>query len=216
MSNKKQIIAPLAILLVGVGLFFGIASLKKPPETKPEKVVSPVVNVAPMVVRPLRLQVDSHGVVEPKHLTRLVAQVNGELVYLSPRFVTGGFVKKGQLLARIDPSDYQALVTESVANLASAEAALELEQAQGQVAAAEWRNISDHTPTGLGLRKPQLAQEQARVSAARAAVTRAERNLERTRILAPYDALIQGREVSLGAYVSTGTELGRLQGIAVA
>ncbi|TQV76014.1 efflux RND transporter periplasmic adaptor subunit [Exilibacterium tricleocarpae] len=216
MNKKKQILYPLVILALGAGLYWGISSLEKPPQTKAPKAVAPLVNVVPVTVEPLQLQVDSHGVVEPKYLTRLVAQVNGEVVFLAPEFVSGGFVKQGQLLARIDPSDYRALVTESAANLASAEAALELEQAQGQVAAAEWRNIDGRTPTGLGLRKPQLAQEQARVSAAQAAVTRARRNLERTRIVAPYDALIQDREISLGSYVSTGTVLGSLQGVDVA
>ncbi len=216
MTDKKQIIYPVVALVLGGLIFVLVSNLKQAPATKPEKSVSPLVNVAPITVQSLQIAVDSHGVVEPKYRTRLVAQVSGEIVFLAPEFVVGGFVRKGQLLARIDPSDYQALVTEAAASLASAEAALELEQAQGKVAAAEWRNISDQTPTGLSLRKPQLAQEQARVSAARAEVTRAQRNLERTRIVAPYDALIQAREISLGSYVSSATELGIVQGVEVA
>ena len=96
---------------------------------------------------------------KPKYETLLVAQVNGEIVELNDIFVRGGFVKKGQLLARIDPNDYHAALIDAQANMASARAALEKEVAQGKVAEREWKQITDTSPTELSLRKPQLAQE---------------------------------------------------------
>ncbi|OUR62637.1 efflux transporter periplasmic adaptor subunit [Colwellia sp. 39_35_sub15_T18] len=216
MARKKQIILPIVILTVGIIALVGFSSMKKPPEEKEAVDTTPMVAVKKIVVAPMTLHVDSYGVVKPKYETMLVAQVNGEIVELNDIFVRGGLVKKGQLLARIDPNDYHAALIDAQANMASARSALEQEVAQGKVAEREWKQITDSSPTELSLRKPQLAQELARVKAAQASVLRAERNLQRTEIRAPYDAIIESRMIGLGSFVSTGTQLGKLLGTAVA
>jgi len=215
-ARKKQIIIPIAILVVGIMAFVGFSSLKKSPEEKDHIDTTPIVTIKNITVAPMRLYVDSYGVVKPKYETMLIAQVTGEIVELSDIFVRGGFIKKGQLLARIDPNDYHAALIDAQANMASARAALEQEVAQGKVAESEWQQITDTSPTELSLRKPQLAQELARVKAAQASVLRAERNLQRTEIKAPYDAMIESRMIGLGSFVSTGTQLGKLLGTAIA
>jgi len=215
-ADKKQIILPIAIFVMGVIAYFGFASLKTPLKERAEVNNTPIVEVENIVVAPIILQVSSYGIVKPKYETSLVAQVNGEIVELNAIFVRGGFVKKGQLLARIDPNDYHAALIEAQANMASARAALEKEVAQGKVAEREWKLITDTSPTELSLRKPQLAQELARVKSAQAAVLRAERNLQRTEITAPYDAMVDSRMIGLGSFVSVGTQIGKLLGTAIA
>jgi len=213
---KKQIILPIAVLAVGIVAFVGFSSMKKPPEEKNKVDNAPIVAIENISVAPMILEVSSYGVVKPKYETTLVAQVNGEIVELSDTFVRGGLIKKGQLLARIDPNDYQAGLIEAQSTMASARAALEKEVAQGKVAEREWKLITDSSPTELSLRKPQLAQELARVKSAQAAVLRAERNLQRTEIRAPYDAMINSRAIGLGSFVGTGSEIGKLLGTAIA
>ncbi len=216
MTRKKQIIVPIVILLAGVLLFVVFKSMKKPPEEKAKVDNTPIVAVEEISVSPMTLEVDSYGVVQPKYETEIVAQVSGQIVELSDAFVRGGFVAKDQLLARIDPSDYEAALIDAEANLASAQASLEKEQAQGKVAEQEWQRITDASPTELSLRKPQLAQELARVKAAQASVLRAKRNLERTELRAPYDAMIEDRIVGLGSVVGTGSRVGKLLGTSLA
>jgi multidrug efflux pump subunit AcrA (membrane-fusion protein) len=58
------------------------------------------------------------------------------------------------------------------------------------------------------LRKPQMADAKANVSAAEADVQKARRDLERTRITVPYDGLVRQKAVDIGQYVSPGTRLG--------
>jgi len=215
-ARKKQIILPIAILAIGIVTFIGFYSMKKPPEKKAEVDNAPIVAIENIVVAPMTLEVSSYGVVKPKYETVLVAQVSGEIVELSDTFVRGGLIKKGQLLARIDPNDYHAALIEAQANMASARAALEKEVAQGKVAEREWKQITDTSPTELSLRKPQLAQELARVKSAQAGVLRAERNLQRTQIKAPYDAMINSRAIGLGSFVGIGSEIGKLLGTAIA
>lgn len=216
MTRKTKIILPIVILIAGVAVFFALMSMKKPPEEKEQVDNTPIVAVEEISVAPLTLKVGSYGVVKPKYETELIAQVSGQIVSLSPTFVRGGFVKEGQQLARIDPSDYQAALIDAEANLASAKASLKEEVARGKVAEDEWSRISNASPTELSLRKPQLAQEQARVKAAEASVLRAKRNLERTYIKAPYDAMIEQRAVGLGSFVSTGSRLGKVLGTEIA
>ncbi|MFD2167732.1 efflux RND transporter periplasmic adaptor subunit [Thalassotalea euphylliae] len=210
MTRKKQIIVPIVVLLLGILTFVGLASMKKPPEEKPAVDNTPIVAVEPVNVDAMHLTVGSYGIVKPKYETELIAQVNGQIVELNDAFVRGGFVSQGQLLARIDPNDYEAALIDAEANLASALASLETERAQGKVAEREWKRIHDASPTELSLRKPQLAQELARVKAAEASVLRAKRNLERTEIRAPYDAMIESREIGLGSYVGVGRNVGKL------
>lgn len=216
MATKKQIIIPIVILAAGVAAMAGLSSMKKPPEEKAEVDNTPIVSVSDISVAPMKLEVASHGMVTPKYETQLIAQVNGEIVELSDTFVRGGFVKKDQLLARIDPSDYQAALIDAQASMATARAALEKEVAQGKVAEREWKQITDTSPTELSLRKPQLAQELARVKAAQAAILRAERNLERTEIRAPYDAMIDNRSIGLGSFVTVGKDIGHVLATATA
>ncbi|WP_440874736.1 efflux RND transporter periplasmic adaptor subunit [Thalassotalea sp. PLHSN55] len=216
MSRKKQIIVPIVILAAGVVSFIGFQSLKKPPEEKAPVDNTPIVAVETISVEPMVLEVESYGLVKPKYETELVAQISGQVVELSDTFVRGGFIKKDQLLARIDPNDYEAALIDAQANMASARAALETERAQGKVAEREWERISHSSPTELSLRKPQLAQEIARVKAAQASVLRAKRNLERTEIRAPYDAMIESRNVGLGSFVAIGSPIGKVLGTSIA
>lgn len=210
MVTKKQIIIPIVILAAGIAGMAVFSSMKKPPEEKAKVDNTPIVTVSEISVAPMTLEVNSYGMVTPKYETELIAQVNGEIVELSDTFLRGGFVKKDQLLARIDPNDYQAALIDAQASMATARAGLEKEVAQGKVAESEWKQITDTSPTELSLRKPQLAQELARVKAAQASVLRAERNLERTEIRAPYDAMIDSRNIGLGSFVGVGSKIGHV------
>ncbi|WP_434926054.1 efflux RND transporter periplasmic adaptor subunit [Shewanella sp. HL-SH4] len=210
MATKKQIILPIVVLGLGIGALAGISALKKPPEEKPALDTTPLVSVEEIQFQPMMFNVSSYGVVNPKYNTNLVSQVMGEITYLSDSFVKGGFVKAGDILAKIDASDYEADLLDAQASIASAKAALVQERANVKVAETEWAQISNGTPTDLSLRKPQLAQEIAKLKSAEAGLHRAQRNLERTVIRAPYDSLVSSREVGLGSYVSKGTPVGAL------
>lgn len=216
MVTKKQIIIPIIILAVGLAGMAAFFSMKKPPEEKAIVDNTPIVDVSNISVGPMTLEVNSYGMVTPKYETELIAQVTGEIVELSDAFLRGGFIKKDQLLARIDPNDYYAALIDAQAAMATAKAGLEKEVAQGKVAESEWKQITDTSPTELSLRKPQLAQELASVKAAQASVLRAERNLERTEIRSPYDAMIDSRNIALGSFVSVGSKIGHVLATATA
>ncbi|MBM7071984.1 efflux RND transporter periplasmic adaptor subunit [Shewanella sp. 202IG2-18] len=209
MATKKQIFLPVAVLTGAILIAIGFASMKKPPAEKPEVDNRPVVTVEQVQPIDYTHTINSYGVVTGKYETELVAQVSGQILHVSDAFVRGGFVRKGDILAKIDPSDYEAALIEAEASVANAQSTLVQEKAQGKVAEREWAQISQGKPTELSLRKPQLAQEIARLKSAEAGLKRAKRNVERTVIRAPYDALVEARNIGLGSYVNTGTTLGK-------
>ncbi len=219
-ASKKQIILPIAVLVGGLGMAFAFASMKQAPVEKPEQDTRPLVSIKPLSFDTITLDVKSYGIVKPKNHTELVAQVSGQVVSLSDQFVQGGFVKQGDILARIDPNDYEAALIEAEAGLAQASSALEIERAQVSVAQAEWDRIKGDShqviPSELYLRKPQLAEKLANYRAAQASVKRAKRNLERTYIKAPYDAIIEERLISLGSVVNPGNSFGSLSSTSLA
>nr|WP_281368207.1 efflux RND transporter periplasmic adaptor subunit [Simiduia aestuariiviva] len=190
--------------------------MEKPPEEKVADDVAPLVKVEPIRFEPMQLSVTSQGLVKPKFNTQLVAQVSGAVTFIAPEFVRGGFVKKGQILAQIEAADYQSLVLEAKAALLSARASLQQEEALSAVAKDEWSRIKNRKPTALSLREPQLAQEQARVNAAEAALARAEKNLERTRIRAPFHALVETRDIGMGSYVNPGAPIAKVLSVSEA
>lgn len=160
--------------------------------------------------------VQSQGAVRPKYDTTLVAEVSGQVVYVSTRFVEGGFFSAGDVLVQIDPSDYEVAVQEAQANLARAQAGVAEERALGRVAEAEWRSIEAGEIPALGLRQPQLASALAELQSSEARLSQAERNLERTRIRAPFDGVLSARMVTLGQYVPGNTQIGNLLSTTIA
>ncbi|WP_192021491.1 efflux RND transporter periplasmic adaptor subunit [Shewanella sp. WPAGA9] len=216
MKRLLRILSPFIILFVFIGLAVVLFSTRQAPEQKEDQQKIPVVDVLTVEQKTVSLNLPSYGVVSPKYKTQLVTEVQGRLISLDPSFVAGGIVRQGQALAQIEPSDYQADFIQAEATLAQANAALNEEIARGEVAKIEFKDFDNGLPPELGLRIPQLKKEQANVKYAKAALARAQRNLERTVIRAPFDGIIKARNVDLGQYVSLGTNLGELYDISIA
>lgn len=206
---KKYLLPPAIIFGAIVVVILLAVNRPKPPEREPT-VTAMLVEVMEAKTSEGHFSIEAQGIVRPKTQTTVSAEVSGRLVALSDQFVAGGFFKAGDVLASIDPSDYEAALLQAQAELASAEATLADEQARSTQAKRDWERIhgTDRQPNDLVLRKPQLARAQASVDAARAATLRAQRNLDRTQIRLPYDGLVRTKNVDLGQYVNAGMALG--------
>lgn len=208
--------SPVLILLLFIAGAMLLMQTKEAPEQKPDEVPVPIVDVTKVEPKTVSLNLPSYGVVTPKYKTQLVTEVQGRLLEVATNFVAGGVVKKGEKLAQIEPSDYEADLMQAEASLAQATAALNEEIARGEVAKIEFKGYDKGLPPELGLRIPQLKKEQANVKYAQAALARAQRNLARTVIRAPFDGIIKSRNVDLGQYVTLGTNLGELYDTSIA
>ncbi|MDX1572002.1 MAG: efflux RND transporter periplasmic adaptor subunit [Xanthomonadales bacterium] len=201
---------PLLILVVSIVLFQFMMTAKAPPEKRTPEQQAMLVNVVPAHVEAVQFRIESQGTVAPRTETTLVAEVAGKIVDVSPNYIAGGFFRKGDTLLRIDPSDYEVSVRQAEAALAGRQAQLAQEQARSEQARRDWEKLDrpGENPPPLVLRKPQLAEARAAVLAAEADLAKAERELERTVIRAPYDGLVRSKRADVGQYVAPGTTLG--------
>ncbi|RWU11662.1 efflux RND transporter periplasmic adaptor subunit [Pseudidiomarina gelatinasegens] len=216
MAFKKRALLPPLILLVAILLLVAMITLRpQPPERSNERppVLVDVLEVQPETVR---FKVSGQGNVKPKHMTNLVTQVSGQITEVADNFVNGGFFKKGDVLLQIDTADYRVALQTAKASLAQAKAGLAEESARAQVAKEEWESLQMGEIPSLGIREPQVASAVAAVQSAEAAVAKAERDLDRTTVRAPYDGILQSKNVDIGQFVSMNTQVGLLYGSEVA
>ncbi|MEO9591654.1 efflux RND transporter periplasmic adaptor subunit [Rhodopirellula bahusiensis] len=156
------------------------------------------------------------GTVEPAQDITLGPRISGQVVELSPEFIPGGMVRKGDMLLRIDPADFENAISISNSELLQKEALWEIEQARQRLAVKELEMLEgtiDDTNRGLVLREPQIASIKAEMAAAKASLERAELDLNRTEVTSPFDAQILTQSVNIGSQVGPGDELARLIGV---
>ncbi len=210
MAFQKRKLVPPAIIIVAVGLLALLSIMRpQPPQRQTER--PPVlVDVIEVQAEDVNFLVAGQGNVEAKHATMMMSQVSGKVIELSPNFVAGGFFKAGEVLVKIDPADYEVALKTAKANLAQAKAQLAQESALAKVARDEWESLQMGEIPALGIREPQVASAVAGVQSAEAAVAKAERDLERTVIRAPYDGLLQSKNVDIGQFVGINSQVARI------
>lgn len=217
MNWKTTIFVCAVILLMAVAAVTAIFSTEpKAERSSSSKQTAMLVDVTRVERGDFRPIIVAMGTVRPEQEIVLSPRVGGEVVSVSASFTPGGFVEEGEILLQIDPADYQANLLLRQSELRQASADLDLELGRQELARQDYEElkgtISSEYET-LVLRAPQLNTARARVEAAEANARRAELDLERTHIRAPFAAHILGREVNVGSQVAPGEALGRLVGI---
>jgi RND family efflux transporter MFP subunit len=214
MTRILKILLPVVLIVAGALIAMALVQHRKAPERVPAEVVRPLVRAQTVEPRELRMSVRSQGTVSPRTESALVPEVSGRVIEISPAFVSGGFFRKGEVLLRVDPHDYQQTVIQARAQVVQAQLSLAREQAEQKVAMEEWADLGDDAPPpALASRELQVADAEARLAAARAALERAERDLERTDVRAPYDGRVREKRVDLGQFVTRGAPVGTLYAI---
>ena len=207
-------VAAVVISIIGGNV---IVMNKLPPEKRSSQVLAPLVNVSRAEVDRTPLMIGGNGVVESQHRLMLTPEVSGTAVEVNPQLVAGGRIAKGDLIVRIDPRDYEAALEDAKAALAHAQFELELENGWQDVARREWELLgesvnADASNRDLALRVPHLKQKTAALKAAEARVARAELNLERTEMRAPYNVLVLQKSIALGQAIGPGQPVAELVG----
>ena len=207
----KRVLLPIAIL-VGCVLFAGFLYMTpaQVSETSPE-VVPVSVRVAQVELDSVRLIVESQGKVQAAQLANLSAPVAGPIEWISPSMQAGGYVEAGQVLLRLETSDYETARARS-------RAAMQQAQAEANHADTDLERMKE-------LAKQRLASDSqlqdairtadvnaARLADALASFRQAELDLERAEIKAPFNAIIETREVELGQYVNRAQSVAILYG----
>ncbi|MES1950145.1 putative H+-transporting two-sector ATPase subunit beta (ArcA-family protein) [Salinisphaera sp. S4-8] len=205
---------PALVLVAGVIIAFAIlGSAPSAPKGKPRERQARLVTVTPAEAAPATLDFSANGTVEAADSTTLRPRVSGQIVALTDKLAPGTRFEQSDVLARIDPTDYELALASARTDLANARAALRVEQGQQAVAKRELALVGSEVSADerdLALRGPQLEQAQADVEAARTAVEQARLDLERTKIRAPFAGIVTERSASLGDVVTTSDTLATL------
>lgn len=209
MGKIIRTLLPLSIL-AACG-WYGWWLLEHKPELAMTEIPPVLVTVEGVTLRKTShpVQVTSQGAVQPRTRSTLLPEVAGMIVEMSPSFRPGGFFNKGEVLAKLDPVDYETAVTVAKAAVAQAKVTLAEEAAKAAQAVENWKALG-HTgaPDGLVSRTPHVARAKADLAAAEARVVKAEHDLQRTEIRAPYAGQVLEQTADVGQYVTPGSTLG--------
>ncbi|MAE76571.1 MAG: efflux transporter periplasmic adaptor subunit [Planctomycetes bacterium] len=203
-----RVALPVVVLALGGLAASWLVDRSTVPKERPRQAPMRLVRVHTARKQPSTLTVTTDGTVRPKTVSTLVARVSGEIVHVASSIANGGFFDKNDLLFEIDRRDYDIEVVRARAVVARAERALATEKQEARLAIAEWKRVmKDVVPDPLAAHKPQLDEALANRAAANAELAKAELDLSRTQVLAPYAGRVSKKLADLGQAVVQGTPL---------
>ena len=208
-SLTIKVFLTLLILTLAVVAAAGIIMTRPMPE--PVAIAPNVVAIRgiQMEAENIPLTIYAQGVVEPLTASELITQVNGRVAWVSPNFNAGGFFKQGEPLVKLESEDYEARVG--------------LAEAREVRALAEFEHATFELKRMRALVKDQLVSQamlenavrqtrltEAALKEAQINLDQAERDLDRTELRAPFDAIVRSKAVDMGEFVSMGKPLAQL------
>ena len=128
-----RVIMVSAIIFAGI-FFAGVfMSLRKPPPQMP--IAEPTLQVEVLDAKPENVPVviTGYGEVKALNVVSIAPEVSGRIVRIHPRLEPGEVIKKGEIIFRIDPRDYEAAHIEARATVIQMESSLERMKRQYEI-----------------------------------------------------------------------------------
>lgn len=205
MSRTKWILALIGVLILAVILWRIFAGVVKGHGSDEFGANAPVpVTVVPATTENVPIYLTAQGTVQALNTVNVQPQVGGQLLKLD--FAEGKPVKKGQVLAEIDPRSLQAQLDQATAKRAQdqtqlATAKANLERSSNPKYAPYVAQIDRIT------QKNTVAQWQATVAADNASIQNTKVQLGFTQITSPIDGIAGIRQVDPGNVITTSTTI---------
>lgn len=195
------------LALVTVAAVFGLRALKAPSHVRVH------FQTAAIDRGPLTAKITASGTLSALVTVSVGSQVSGKIQSLSADF--GARVTKGQVIARIEPSFFQAAVAQARANHAAASASLARARAQVKNAEKQFTRASalyasgvgnaadrDTTEAALGVARADVDAAKSAILQTKAALDQTELNLHYATIVSPIDGVVISRNVDVGQTVA--------------
>jgi multidrug efflux system membrane fusion protein len=158
------------------------------------------VTVAQATSRDVPIYSDALGTVQALNTIAIRAQVNGQLVSID--FRQGQEVRRGDVLARIDPAPLQAALDQAIAKKSQDEA--QLISAQKDLARFKALALkSFETQQNVDLQQAKVDTTKASIDADQAAIEAAKTQLDYATITAPIDGVVGFRQLDIGNIIHT-------------
>ncbi len=219
MKFALKIILP--ILAILIGLIGARAIVKSKPMQVKESVstVGTLVEVTRLENKTQTSEIIGRGMVEASKKITLASQLPGQVIAIHPDLVAGGLIKAGERLLQIDARDHSMTVQEQQARLESSEQEVILEQGRGAVAQKEWELMGSELNVPINeeakaraLRAPQLKAIKANQKATQSALQRAQLNISKARISAPFNLVVLNENVDVGQVLAPNAPVATLAG----
>ncbi len=182
-------------LATSAALLLGVTACRKAASAPPYEVV-------PVTRRDIVVTATASGVIQPILTLSVKSKASGEI--LEQPVQTGDEVKRGQLLAKIDPRIPQNNLSQAQASLAVAQAQLENATAQLKRSQALYQTQSI-TEAGLDSARLTFATAQSAVVTAQANLQTAKDAMEDTQVRAPITGTVLELDAVLGTVISSPT-----------
>tara|TARA_R110002072_G_scaffold31735_13_gene97638 strand:- start:3468 stop:4634 length:1167 start_codon:yes stop_codon:yes gene_type:complete len=202
----KQLI--IAIIVVVFGVANMVMLIKSGPKLDPHPVVplAPLVRVVTVNPETIQMTATTHGTVAPRTESELTPEVSGRVLAVSPAMVSGGFFKKDDVLVTVEPLDYELALVQAKASLTRAESELNIaRRANSRQIDLSEKNLTSDSQSDDALNRFRVAE--ANLQESRARLAKAERDLARTQLLAPFDGRVRSKRVDVGQFVNRGNPI---------
>ena len=207
------------IILIGSGgLAVLLVSQRPEPERRPPPSRVPFAITAQVEAGAGAIPVFGAGTVRPRAEVDIAAEVSGKVVWVDPAFQSGGRVREGQVLFRIDDVDYRSNVEKARANVALQRVEVLKTREEAEVARKQYEQFKERQAEGgstseaspLALWQPQLEAAEAALAREGATLAETELNLARTAVKAPFSGVVRTEAVDIGQFVAAGRSVARL------
>ncbi|MCG8054450.1 MAG: efflux RND transporter periplasmic adaptor subunit [Candidatus Thiodiazotropha endolucinida] len=226
----RRFLLSLAILIVTVLTVLLLIATRPEANMEIKEPVVTRVEVTRVAQRDVLPEVTYTGLLRPRQTASLRFEVSGEL--LQRHVEPGQQVEVESLLMQLEDADYQDALTEAASQLSETQATLQRDQklldlarenrrlaereyerleklGKGSLASVSTLESSRQQLINLQAEEARLAfslqSNRARIERQRAAHSRAQRNLDRTRLLAPFNGRVNRVMAEAGDYVSANT-----------
>ncbi len=208
---KKRLPWLIAVVVVVAGLFafWRYSQAHRAPDVQ--------FKTQPIEKKRIAGKITATGTLQALVTVQVGSQVSGRISKLMADFNSP--VKKGALVAKIDPQLFQAAVEQAHANYVSAEASVVKAQAQALDADRQYKRTTalhaeglasqtdlDTAQTNAGVAQAQIDVAKASLEQARASLNQANVNLSYTNIVSPIDGVVISRSVDVGQTVAASLQ----------
>ena len=133
---KRKSLVATAVLAVSLAIMATLMVTSRQLAPSEPEAVAPTVRVVEVAPASVRMIVHAQGTVSPRTEADLVPEVSGNVVWISPDLVSGGYFEEGEPLLRIDDRDYRS-------NLERARAAVNRTTAEDEFARFELERLQE-------------------------------------------------------------------------
>ena len=223
MTNRRRLLTIAGIVVGAIAVARVMILLRSDPPRRPPEPESPIVSVETVVAGSGPILVFGSGTVRPRWEIDVAPEVGGKIVAVSPNLQSGGHVSAGEVLVRIDPTDYENRVQQAEADVATQRVALLQAEEEANMARAEYEQFRAREsrrgngaepppppPSPLVLREPQLQAARAALARAEAQLRDANLVLSRTEVTSPFDGRVRNEVADVGRIVAAGQSLGQI------